>query len=107
MEELIGQTTDVYALGVIAYQMLTGQIPHLAETTQAIIYKRTHQPVPPLRDSRPDIPQSVDQVVQQALAANPTARFDTAGTFVATLREAIQASNADNLLTATRKWGAV
>jgi serine/threonine protein kinase len=93
--------TDVYAIGVIAFQMLTGQIPHHAESPHAIIYKRNTEPPPSLRDNNPDIPLVVDQCVQTALSLNPNERFQSPGTFVAALRQAIEESEAGNLMNST------
>lgn len=94
--------TDIYALGVIAYQMFTGQIPHMAETTQAMIYKRNQQPPPPLRHIRPDIPLPVEQVIQVALAPDPARRYQSAGSFISTLHRVIWETGASNLQTVPR-----
>jgi len=92
---------DVYALGVIAYQMLTGQIPHYSDTPYAIIYKRNTEPPPPLRESNPDIPTTVEQCVQTALAPNPDERYRSAGAFMASLRQAVDEAQAGNLMSIT------
>lgn len=94
--------TDVYALGVIAYEMFTGQIPHLAESTQAMIYRRNHQPPPSLREIRPNIPLAVEQVIQTALAPDPARRYQGAGDFISTLHRVIWETGASNLLTIPR-----
>lgn len=95
----VDTTTDVYALGVIAYRMLTGAIPHLAESSQAIIYKRSTKPPPPLREARPDIPPEVEAVIQTALATEPSNRYPSAGLFIKTLRQAIAGANAGQMMT--------
>ncbi len=94
----IDPRTDVYAVGVIAYQMLSGHIPHLADTGQAVIYRRNHEPPPSLRETRPEVPDSLDQTVQKALATRPGDRFQTTGAFVAALRRATQESNTADLM---------
>jgi serine/threonine protein kinase len=91
--------TDVYAVGVIAYQMFTGQIPHQAETPHAIIYRRNHEPPPSLREVNPDIPQMVEQSVQVALSPLPDNRFQTTGAFIKALEQAIQTSGSNNVMT--------
>lgn len=95
----IDATTDIYALGVIAYLMLTGQIPHGADSAQAIIYKRNHQPAPSMQPYRADIPLPVDQSVQKALASNPADRYQSAGAFLADLRRAVYSTGAEWLMT--------
>ena len=94
--------TDVYALGVIVYQMFTGHIPHLADSTQAMIYRRNHQPPPSLRDIRPDIPLPVEQVIQVALSPDPARRYQSAGSFIGTLHRVIWETGASNLQTVPR-----
>jgi serine/threonine protein kinase len=73
----VDSRTDIYALGVIIYQMLAGEIPHLAESTQAVLYRRGSEPPPLLQRVRPDMPLLVDQIVQTALALDPADRFTT------------------------------
>lgn len=92
--------TDIYALGVIVYEMLTGEIPHGAESSQAILYRRNHEVPPLLQVYRPDIPPLLDQIVQKALALDPAARFQSAGALVKTLRQAVPEPQASQLLTA-------
>lgn len=84
----VDHRTDIYALGVIAYQMLTGQIPHRAETPQQIIIKRNSEPPPPLRRYNPDISPDIEWVVQKALSQTPEARYASAGAFVTALQQA-------------------
>jgi serine/threonine-protein kinase len=91
----IDTRTDIYAVGAITYEMLTGQVPHLAENAQALIYRRVHEPPPSLRDLNPDLPAPVDRAVQKALAPDPAQRFQTTGLFVTALRQAIQSAKTE------------
>jgi serine/threonine-protein kinase len=81
--------TDVYALGVVLYEMLTGDRPYGGDNPIAILLKHVQAPVPSVAALRPDLPVAVDRVVQQALAKDPERRFQTAGALARAFREAL------------------
>ena len=83
---------DIYALGVILFEMLTGHLPYTGDTPYNIISAHIHQPVPDIRQSRPDLPAEVQSVIEQALAKNPFKRFPTAGEMGAALERAMISS---------------
>ncbi|HEX2717819.1 MAG TPA: protein kinase, partial [Gemmatimonadaceae bacterium] len=78
--------TDVYALGAVLYEMLTGDPPHTGSTAQAIIAKVFTDEPRPVRLCRPSVPQHVEAAVERALAKVPGDRFATALDFVDALR---------------------
>lgn len=84
----VGPPTDIYALGVVLYELLTGTFPFHAETPMAMLAARLLQsPIPP-RDVRGDLPVAVEDVVMRSLARKPEARFASAAEMVTALRTA-------------------
>ena len=72
------ERSDLYALGIVLFECLTGNVPFEADTAVALLLKHIHQPVPPLRELRPDLPLALEQVVTRALAKDPAERYQTA-----------------------------
>jgi predicted Ser/Thr protein kinase len=73
----VDESADVYALGVILFEMLTGKLPFDAPDHWALMYKHIHESPPKLRKYRPDIDPGIEWVVRKALAKNPKDRFRT------------------------------
>ena len=76
--EDVDARTDVYAMGVVLYRMLTGQLPFKADTAVAMIQKQLNDQPTPSRQVRADIPVWLDEVLQRALSKNPADRFQAA-----------------------------
>ncbi|WP_147802365.1 Stk1 family PASTA domain-containing Ser/Thr kinase [Alkalicoccus halolimnae] len=70
--------SDLYALGIIAYEMLTGHVPFSGDTAVAIALKHLQDPLPSLREIVPDVPRSIDNMVARLTAKDPDNRFDSA-----------------------------
>ncbi len=81
--------SDLYALGVVVYQMLTGRTPFHAETPLAILHAHLHTPPPPPQQITPTIPLPVEGVVLTALAKDPAKRFQSAGELAAAFSRAV------------------
>lgn len=86
--------SDLYSLGVMLYECLTGQVPYQGETTVAVLLKHISAPIPPLRDTRPELPASLERIVEKALAKNPDERYQSAHEMWDALAELIPASQA-------------
>jgi hypothetical protein len=87
--EVADHRTDIYSLGVVAYEMLCGRAPFEATTPHAVLYQLIYEPLPPVRSRRPDLPEEVDASLARALAKEPDARYATAAGFVKSLADAL------------------
>ncbi|MBL8998711.1 MAG: serine/threonine-protein kinase [Gemmatimonadetes bacterium] len=84
-ERTLDARTDIYALGCVTYEMLTGDAPFTGSTAQAIVAKVLTEKPAPIRTQRDRVPEHVEDAVLTALEKLPADRFATAGEFVAAI----------------------
>ncbi len=88
--------SDIYSLGVMLYEMVTGAVPYDADTPFAVIMKHISEPLPLPRKVNPDLPESVERVILKAMSKSPDDRYQTAGEMAAALREAAGVAPGEN-----------
>ena len=81
-EQSVDARSDVYALGAVAYETLTGTAPHTGPTAQAIIARLMSQPPTPVSVLRPGVSPVMAAAIERALSKSPADRFPTAAAFV-------------------------
>jgi len=84
----VDSRSDLYSLGILLYEMLTGQVPFKAETPFGTVLQHVSTPPPPPRVHNPNIPEAVEAVIVKALAKQPEERYQSANEMLQALHEA-------------------
>ena len=88
----VDERSDQYSLGVLLYELLTGEVPYPADSIMAAAMRHLHDPVPSARERRPDVPPEVDAIIARAMAKDPRDRFPS----MAAMEAALEACLADD-----------
>lgn len=90
----ISPRSDIYALGVVAYELLTGTIPYSGETPMDVMVGHVSKPVPHIRALEPGVPATIDELVAQMMAKEPEARPQSIDVVRELLEEALVSGGA-------------
>jgi hypothetical protein len=91
------ERSDIYSMGVMLYEMVTGTVPYDADTPFAVIMQHISEPLPMPSKINPDVPEAVERVILKAMSKSPDDRFQTAGEMARELREAVGMAADDTL----------
>lgn len=102
----VGPATDVYALGAILYECLSGRPMHDAETVQELMYRVMNEVPRPLAESRPNLPEGLADAIARSIAKSPPERYASVEAFAAALKAcrrgwSVAASSPDSTLVDT------
>ena len=81
----VDELTDVYSLGIVLYELLTGDVPFTGDNFVAIAMQHINAPPPPVSLKRPEVPRRVEAAIDKALEKDPADRFSTMAAFCAEL----------------------
>jgi serine/threonine protein kinase len=94
-EQVEGRQTDhradVYSLGCVLYECLTGSVPYPRDSDVAVLFAHVQDTVPRITDLRPDLPSTIDEIAARAMAKRPEHRYASAGELSRDLSEAVGA----------------
>lgn len=85
-----GEKSDLYSLGIVLYQMLTGRLPFLGESPISVALKHLQEPFEQPRQVNPHIPQSVENIILRAMRKNPQERYQSANEMFKDLETCMQ-----------------
>lgn len=87
--------SDIYSMGILMYELLTGNLPYKGDNAVEIALKHLKEPIPSIREELPEVPQSVENIIIKATAKNPKNRYNDAREMNEDLRTCLDDSRAN------------
>jgi hypothetical protein len=94
----VDERTDLYALGVVLYQVLTGRMPYQGHTPHAVLHNVIYEAPPPPRQVNPNLTPAVEGVILKAIAKQPEQRFQRGADLTRALRRAVEGAGRESLV---------
>ncbi len=88
---------DIYSLGIVFYELVTGRKPYTADTPMAVVFKHISDPLPDPRQFVPNLPENIARVIFKALAKNPDDRYEEMSSFLSALENSMAPSDGSPL----------
>jgi serine/threonine-protein kinase len=82
--------SDIFSLGIVLFELLTGQLPFTADNLSAVLFSIAHHPHPAIQPLRPELPPMVQEIVDRALQKELPHRYRRADEFASELRACLQ-----------------
>ncbi|NDJ60414.1 MAG: protein kinase [Chloroflexi bacterium] len=101
----VSPASDIYSLGIVVYEMLTGEQPYQADTMMQVLLQHINGPVPSLRAAHSDFTPALDEALQRALSKRPEDRYPSARAFADTIRTALGQQPAVESASGSRETG--
>ena len=87
--ERADERSDIYALGIMLYEIVTGEVPYDADTPFGVIMQHINHPLPLPRKVNPDISEDIEKIILKTLSKNPDDRYQTAGALAKAVQDAV------------------
>ncbi len=89
LDQKLDGRSDVYALGIVLYEVITGQLPFSGASNEQVMDMQVNQPVPNVLDLQPDLPNAWQEIIVKAMAKSPDGRYTSAGEFAQDVQDLV------------------